>query len=148
MNWEAVSAVGDVFGVLLVIGTLILLIKQISQNTEAIRLQTRVAIADHQMQSIRAPLDSPELLAALSERSGRSPSDTALVSWQRMLLRQWETAHYLYRNGQYDEDEFLAHRETWKTALAMTGMREFWTMVEKSFSEPFRAEINRMISEI
>ena len=37
-------------------------------------------------------------------------------------LRMWENIHYQYRNGLYDESEFIKEREVWRNAVNGRGI--------------------------
>jgi hypothetical protein len=148
MNWDAIGAVGELVGAMVVAVTLVFLIRQIKQNTESLKIQARIAIAEHQYQSIRAPLESPRLLKAAAARGGISEDMLAVHSWCRLILRQWETAYSLHLAGVYDSHEFQAHRALWRAGFESpaTPLSEFWADNQSGFSPGFRAEVNQLLA--
>ena len=75
-----------------------------------------------------------------------SPDDR--FRWDRIsraYFRYWENAHYQYRNGLYDEDEFAGAREAWKSRLSRPGVAAIWCDAEEMYSPEFVAEIERLL---
>ena len=75
MNWEAIGAIGEVMGALVVIVTLGYLAIQIRQNTRALRIQVNQSRADLAVSAGMTTADSvylPSLLLKVRESQPRS----------------------------------------------------------------------------
>ena len=62
-------------------------------------------------------------------------------------LRYHENVYYQYRNGLYDETEYLAQREMWRTnVFAQKGLAELFCDLRHGFSPEFVAEIDGILT--
>jgi len=62
MNWEALSAIGEIVGSGAVLVTLIYLAMQMRQNTASVQASSRQAILDADQQFLFRAMDDPELI--------------------------------------------------------------------------------------
>ena len=64
------------------------------------------------------------------------------------MFRYFENVHYQYRQGLYDEQEFLAHRDAWRLFFenSQTAAKN-WCIYRELVSMQFRKEIDSLIDE-
>ncbi len=158
MNWEAISAVGEILGAAAVVITLAYLVVQLRLNTTAIRAQTRSSITDQALAMSNTIISTPELLDAEVKAAATSPivaGSPVQDKEQRLLFmycmgwfRVWENHFYQYRLGTFDESEFLAYRNSWTEVLQIPLYRETWEQIGSQFSPEFVAEIDSILIEV
>jgi hypothetical protein len=153
MNWEAIGAIGEILGATAVAVTLAYLVVQLRQNTKAMKAQTRSSITDQILDINNSVLANPELLEARDKANSDLPLTAEeqkiltvnMVSW----LRHWENVHFQYRNGTYDESEYLAQRVAWQHQLTVsTFWRERWVAMFGMFSPEFVSELDALLTKI
>ena len=150
MNWDAISAVGEILGALAVLITLIYLARQIRLNTEEVRA-TRVE------GTLRRHSDYNRMLAedkdltriywaavedvhALSEEEKRRWLHLCSV-----MLRDSEVAYYHYCHGHLPEAIHLS-RERWiKRYLGTSGFRWWWGQYSDILDPAFVSYIERIV---
>ena len=135
---------------LTVILGMLLVVLELAQNRETIRAQTRNEIAVTLVDLLSHIPNNPQLAEvvtkALAEES-LTPSE-ALQFEQRIvtMLRYFENVHYQYREGLYDEAEFLTQREAWRIYYANVRPNvEIWCKYRKTFSSEFRVSFDSLI---
>ena len=111
---------GQTIGILAnlaVLGGIILLAYELAQNREMTRSQTRQSIAELLVSLIEIEATDPLLAEIHIKRtSGQTLTpveEYRLVTHNDALWRYRESVHFQYRNGLYDEDEYLALRAVW-----------------------------------
>ena len=95
-----------------------------------------------------APLSlahSPEGLAKLDRDSGEFHMYAYAVQG---ILREFENSYYQHREGLFGDEEFEVRRAKWKVGMATRGWRELWASVRLTFARDFRAEIDRIVTEV
>ena len=134
-----------------IIAGIVLLAYELNQNRVLMRAETRNSIA----QSISAMLSEqardPEISGIyMRGRAGEqlTPLEAEQFGFQVIAwLRIWENQHYQYRQGLYDESEYLAVQELWLRSLREGGMREQWCQQRQVLAKPFFDEVNALLGE-
>ncbi len=161
MNWDAIGAIGELIGAAGVIATLGYLAFQIRQNTRQIaqhELASRAAAANASAQALR---DSRRSVYENSEVTdiwlkGISNSDSLSES-ERYRFRLMITNGI---DGLWDVHSQTTvtglSPEIWKSqgiaiverVIASPGGRRIWALVRDSYTEEFRAEVDRILSSM
>jgi hypothetical protein len=107
----------QLLGNLGVIVGILLLVYELAQNREMTRAQTRNSVAEMLVNLLGAEFGDQEI-AGLQVKRSAGQSLTPVEGYRFEMLQEayWryrENVHYQYRNGLYDEDEYLALREVW-----------------------------------
>ena len=117
----------QLLGNLGVVVGILLLVYELAQNREMTRAQTRNSVAEMLVILLGAEYGDQEM-AEIQVKHSAGQSLTPVERFRFELL-QWaywryrENVHYQYRNGLYDEDEYLALREVWLRDLDTDEMR-------------------------
>ena len=130
MNWQAVSAIAEVVGVIAVVVSLIYLAIQIRQNTKVSRAATRQAIAES-TEKLGDDLINNSDMAAIFVRhlSGGALSPAEKLRLQARCyrdLQHWENVHYQYNEGLLSEDQWRGFRKNLGTLLAIEAYQDYW----------------------
>ena len=151
MNWEAVSAVGQVAGAVLVGVTLIYLARQLRQNTAAMQSSTFLAISASMGATMEVLATSPDLaplmikgqagLAALSHEE-RARFGFAMM----MAFRRVETVVMQRHFGFVDPALTAGFERSAMSVLASTGAREWWEQSKAAFSDVFSSWVDARLA--
>ena len=140
--------IGVIFGILL-------LVFELNQNRELMRAQLRADYAGMLIGQIRSVYENPDLAALMVEGgcaeevgfSCNSVDDLRYSLYWRGRFRSWENLHYQYRVGLYDEAEFLASREGWRTLLTNPKIAANWSSGRSIYSPEFAAEMDALLPD-
>ena len=150
MNWDAIGAVAEALGAAGVIITLVFLVRQLQQNTGAVRASTGHAIAEAYNQiNLRLGLDPDAvdlLMRGARNRDDLSPHERVrhTLFW-RALVGIFQDIHVQFCEGMCDS-------ETWE--LAKLGLLElvstppfaaWWEREQVYFRSGFRSEVDALI---
>jgi hypothetical protein len=81
-------------------------------------------------------------------QSGGDLTEDERIRYRHMAvaeMRYHEDVHYQYRNGLYDEAEFLAQREQWKNNYANKGRKDAFCRVRNGFSPEYVKEVEELL---
>ena len=130
---------------------ILLLVYELNQNRDLMRAQTRNELSQGLIE-ILLELTSDEERANLLYR-GNDGEDLTDYEYRRyanmtiVQLRYHENVHYQYRNGLYDEVEFLAQREQWRnTVFTSEGLVTVFCLIRSGLSPEFVAEIDGLLT--
>lgn len=150
MNWDALGAIGEIGGAATVIATLFYLARQVKHATAVARSSARQVVAQMNVDSSAAGLD-PHIVSLASRKTTLDEELTPdehsnYVRWTLTRMRVFENAHYQYRNGLLDEEEWNGY------AVLIGGLvgtasytHAHWTWAAPSYSASFVAEVKRII---
>jgi len=151
MNWEAVSAVGEILGAIAVLVTLIYLATQIRQHTLATRAVTNSAYAEAGRELNLAVANSPELARVIANwpenPADATPEDRVVIlSFWRAAFHVWANVYRQYREGTLDPAIVTALRKEISTysmgasddseLIPRARMLEFAWSVERFIYDP------------
>ena len=143
MNWEAVSAIGEVVGALGVILTLGYLAIQVRQNSSVVRASTRQAISNTQAEVGFRLSENSELRAAAMQFTALDSTitETELAGhfYLRGLLRTYENQYHQYSDGTFEESIWIGYRNSMWQNFAAPAVREFWKTHRSLYSTEFAA---------
>ena len=153
MNWEALGAIGDLVGAVAVVATLVYLAIQVRQNTRAMQAQTRDSMTTKQMMisgwvATNRPLADAYNLATIGKLQPGTAEVRMYAMLQMGIWREWENSLYQYEEGLFQEGEFAPRRTRWLRSMQSPAARDLWRSTRDEFSPRFRAEIDKIVSEI
>jgi len=153
LNWEAIGAIGEVFGATAVILTLVYLAVQIRQNTQNGRDSAVLnAISDFAHGTDELNRD-PELVRIWFE--GRiNFQELDQLEKQRFALyltsafHRYEIVLYQARRGKLDELAVTGLRSQMRYAFEGPGTREWWRGSRFLFNPEFQEYCDSLVTEI
>ncbi len=151
MNWNAISAIADVIGVIAIVVSLIYVSVQIKQNTKVARAATRQAISES-TENLGSDLISNGEIAEIFVKhlSGKELSPVENLRLQARCYRDmqhWENIHYQYSEGLVSKDQWEGFRKNLFSLLAIDAYREYWEHESFHYSDEFQAEIASLLEE-
>jgi hypothetical protein len=148
MNWDAIGAVGEIFGAIGVIITLAYLASQIRQNTRASKSEALQSLAESGA-SMNAMVVGDEEVARIFS-AGLSDEYEQLNPIERtrftFLIAQWILAYeavYLQHGlGTVTDELFDSRMENLRMWLNTKGGRRAWENSKATFSKSYVAHVN------
>ena len=142
MNWEAVGAIGQLVGVVLVGITLIYLSLQLRQNTSSLKSSTFLAISTlmgSTMEILATNSDlAPLLIKAQSGLDRLSTEERARFGFLMMMaMRRVETVVVQRHFGFIDPELTEGFERSALSALGSNGARQWWETSKGAFSHLF-----------
>ncbi len=112
MNWTAISAIGDLVGVLAIIASLVYVALQVRQNTRAILGNSRQCLLDADLVLISGYIEYAIDPHLIGDEVDLTPADHRRFVWTVIkAIRIREFAWHQYQSGSLDE-------ETWQSYMA------------------------------
>ncbi len=150
MNWEAIGATGEVLGAIAVLVTLVLLLRQLKQNTSALKNQALNSIYGEWIAMTGELQTQPTLRAAyLKDAAGIQLDDEEsmiLVVYFIRMLTVNDKAYHLYLEGSADDFNFLNLKRSLIAVLTTSSFFIDWWAAEKwRYSEPFQELIEKEV---
>ena len=125
---------------------------EVNQNSQMMRTQTRNdvsdSIIDFQWNAINSGLLSVIDRGNADSTSLTDDEKTLLSTFYVTNLRLWENIYYQYRNGLFEEAEFLAEREVWRNRASTPMFLMVYCPVSQAgaLSTDFVQEIDSLMS--
>lgn len=152
MNWDAVGAIGEIVGAIMVLITLIYLSVQIRNNTKEVKSENVHRVTDS-FNQLNLLVASDERLAELWHRgmaNYNDLNDTEKASFGFMQLaafRIYDSLFYQIQRGTGDERQWKGELKTIKWFFSSTGAREWWSEQQFAFSSDFQIYIDEIVRE-
>jgi len=151
MNWEAVGAIGQVVGAVLVGVTLIYLALQLRQNTSALKSSTFVAISTSMGSTMEVlathPDLSPLLIKAQSGLDDFSAAERARFGFLMMMAyRRVEMVVVQRHLGFIDPDLIEGFERSALSVLNSKGARKWWETSKSAFSDLFSSWVDEKVA--
>ena len=156
MNRQHWKDVAEAIGFVAIIASLVFVgietrnsTKQSELNTQALEIAAYQALMSNIDEINALSLESPAAAATMLQIWDGEPTDIEGFQLNRVLyilFRHGDLAYFMYERGAIDEARL-------KSALAPVPIysdagRKFWEIRKGSFTENYRAHIDRMIAEI
>jgi hypothetical protein len=144
MTLEQWAYVAEIFGVILIIASLVYVAQQLRQNTNAQLAASRQATLTADLQLLSMCMDYPEAATGLGDDIEDVRPTAVLVSY----LRIREFAWYQYQSGILDQT-------TWESYMAPTAVvfqsqlaRRIWASNVIKLDTGFRAQVDERIGNV
>jgi hypothetical protein len=147
MNWEAVSAIADVFASIAVLVTLIYLALQIRQAKEQISLAGQLHRADAARGLMSSVSDSDHLAPILAKLGGfnwgETPDSVRIFAWCHAWMRTEEANFRVSAPVQRaTQDQLL---RGW---LSVPWAAQFWTENRAMYDADFAVRLDTLLEEV
>ncbi|MCX2979988.1 hypothetical protein EYC98_03815 [Halieaceae bacterium IMCC14734] len=149
MNWEAIGALADSVGVIVVIVTLIYLTIQLRQNTKAIKHSTDRGVFDDANKWMFTLIENPEI----AELYVSGMQDEKLTSSEKLRFSLLLNTLFVHWNHAFETGAFeIVNNSQIKGVLSRPGGAAYWnrTLVSESISlsDGFIAHVNALDNEL
>ncbi len=149
MNWTKASAIAEILSSVAILITLVYLVVEIQQNSEATQAETRQAILDSDQQFLEFLVASPEL-NLLQYKADLSDEERIRLSYVLLtFVRMRESNWVQYENGTLDDVTWQAHRLLLISQLSAPQSRAWWQNfgVERIFDSEFISLVDELLAD-
>jgi len=151
MNWDAVSAIGQVAGTVLVGISLVYLAIQLRQNTAALKSSTFLSVSTQMGSNMETFASLPEVaplfIKAQAGLDALSAAERVRFGFLMMMaFRRVETVVVQRHLGAIDPDLTIGFERSAMSGLRSTGPRQWWETSKGGFSDLFSAWVDRQLA--
>jgi hypothetical protein len=151
MNWDALGAVGELLGAVLVGTTLIYLAFQLRQNTKALTSSTFQAVSSNMALTMEFFAGDPTISALLLQAQDGLGELTAeervrLGFVMTMAVRRIETVFVQRSLGFIDARLTEGFERSAVSGFATGGAREWWEASKRAFSDDFASWFDQQLA--
>jgi hypothetical protein len=146
---EQIANIADIIGVMLIVASLVYVARQVQQNTELLKSQSRQALLTNDKAAIQTAINERDLFEMLARPEPLSFQDQfRFTMLMIMSLRDREYEFFQYRAGAVDEAAWLSYREVTRLMLDSERRRKWWNTIGNNFFDPeFVAMVEKIISD-
>ena len=146
MSLSELGAVGEFFGSILTLVTLVYLATQIRQNTAQQKREELISV-QHGQNSVVAQLSDPRVMGGyVRTATDQDPSieDRGVCfSWVIQYLNHFQVVHSLYRSGALDDEQYALWVGFAVAIVAPAGVQRWWD--EEDGRMGFQVEVRNLI---
>lgn len=146
MTFENLADLADIVGVIVVIASLIYVARELRQNTDMIRAESRNEIVHGHAQEILALLDYPSVLRAILETE-MDDSAARVHSWLTAHCRSREHEWFQFRNGALDQSAWESYSSSIPIVLSGAKARAWWGHMKGAFNEGFVGHVDELLEK-
>lgn len=149
MNWEAISAITQILGLIVVVVTLVYLAAQVRQGNLLAKSEARQCMieqAQHELYAQMADLSIPYANVKDGPLTEEEQAKLSLFLTAVMRLREWEW--FQYQDGVIDEYVYKAYLEVITIHLGTPRSRKWWsTLGRYAFNSDFVVQVDQLLSK-
>ena len=128
MNLQKFSSLVEAVSSVAVVVTLVVLIVEIRQNTEALNAQSRQALLVSAQNELLASVDHPDASLAIAKPGPLTPEEIVMLdSWLQATMRSREFAWLQYQSGLIDQEQWDTELSVIRLLLAQRRTRLWWS---------------------
>ncbi|MEH6516721.1 MAG: hypothetical protein V7742_08575 [Halioglobus sp.] len=148
MNWEAVGAIGEIIGALVVVITLIYLALQVRQNSLSMRVAAKQEMTRQYSDFVDLLLLNPEMLELYGMAQSGTPMSEEEEFKYFLLMNKaaWYFAamYFQYRAHNLSEDEWAQSKRVIERYCAMPGFSHYWQDNREYFASDFSKYVDEL----
>jgi hypothetical protein len=143
INWEAVQAISETLGLLIVVGSLIYVGLEVRQNAKATRAATMNNIMSNWGEAYRGLSESENvgtlIWKGVQDVNNLEGADRWRFSVQIVaLFHNYQNAHYQWSLGLYDAGAWAAQSKYLANLMSLAGVHSVWEERSVMFSKDFQ----------
>jgi len=152
MNWEAIGAIGEILGAVMVLATLLFLSNQIRQSNRIAQGQAMRDVVGQFNESMQRWADSTETIPivqrGLSDYEGLTNAEKAHFAIRiAPMINQFDLMLRLHQSGQFPTDYLDDFASVCTSVITTPGGKQYWRESSATFSESTVRYLDRLISE-
>lgn len=149
MNWEAISAIAQILGVIVVILTLIYLAAEVRQGNLFAKSQARQRMIEQAEREVYTQMADPSITHANVKDGPLTEEEQAKLSlFLIAFMRQREWEWFQYHDGVIDEDVYKAYHDVIAIHLGTARARKWWKVLGRyAFNKDFVADVDDLLAE-
>jgi hypothetical protein len=148
MTLENLANIADIVGVIAIIGSLIYVARQLRQNTEMMRAESRNEIAHSHQQELHTVTEYPEIMKGLlGADSDLDDNVVRLHMWLTSHCRAREHEWLQLRSGALDQSAWETYSSAMTLVLSGRKARAWWNVMRPSFDEGFVKNVDEILEK-
>jgi len=152
MNWDAIGAVGEIFGALAVFVSLVYLAVQTRNNTRALRSSAFHQVRESFSQVSLAMAADPELAILVNSAvmNEQSLTDNEIIRYHSLLttlVRRGESAYFQSSEGNLQMETWVGIKETLVNALSNDYGVTWLDRASGRFTKEYIEDISKAVHE-
>ncbi len=150
VNWDAISALSEAFGVVAVVISLIFVGFQIRQNAQATRAASMNNIMDNWGDRLLRLSENENIASVLWSGSQDANAVSGVDRWRLSLafggiFHGWHNSYYQWTIGAYESKAWSAQAQYMRNMLTLPGARAMWDERKVMLPEDFQTYIETEI---
>ena len=149
MNWEAISAIAQILGVIVVVLSLVYLAAEVRQGNLFARSQARQRMIEQLEREVYTQMADPSITYANIKDGPLTEEEQAKLSYFLIaFMRQREWEWFQYHDGVIDEDVYRAYHDVIAIHLGTPRARKWWKVIgHHAFNTEFAAEVDELLAK-
>lgn len=149
MNWDAITAISELIGTMVVVVSLIYLATQVRQTNLISQEQTRQRMMELANSQISVIINNPEMSSAWVDPEISKENSVKMANWLTAAFRSREYEWFAYKNGAIDEDMFKTYTGVIPYLLGTKRARKWWEIHGNinEFNSEFCDYVNNLIKD-
>jgi len=139
---------GANFGVLVGI---LLLVYELNQSRELVRSEIRNELSNGVVELLSQTAENGDLASIIFRGNSSdelSPEEGfRYSSFMRAFFRYAANVHYQYRNGMYEETEYVRQRSAWGNLFILNAVAKEWCEYRATFPDELIAELDSLLTQ-
>ena len=143
INWDAVQAISEALGLIVVVASVIFVGLQIQQNTEAARIEGVQNITSEWRHALQGMLTTEQLagvnLRGMLNREGLTGAELLQYNGtMHTLFHVMSNAYFHHRKGAFDDEAFTGIRNQFRLMSGLPGVQAYWEARMEIYPESFQ----------
>ena len=147
MNWDAIGAIGEVLGAVVVLVTLVILVVQLRQNTNEVRASTIQSLHEKSIEVFGESMRSeiPVILAKnQSDEELTSEERQRYVMFLRRNLQLFELVLMHYQQGRLGQEVMDAYNHRMRSHFNFSYWDELWPTIKPTMTKSFQTHMKEL----
>jgi len=146
MSLEQYAYVSQIAGVILIVASLAYVARQLRQNTEMMRAESRNEVVHSNQQEILMLLEHPDVWRGVT---GTEMDDAAvrLHVWLIAHFRAREHEWFQFRHGALDQSAWKSYSSAIPLVLSRQITRDWWHLMKPAFDGKFVEQVNKLAED-
>jgi len=146
MTLELYASIAEIIGVILVIASLIYVARQLRQNAEMMRAESRNAIQNSKQRELFTIVQNPDIWRGFT---GEDLDDESirLSTWLVASLRAREHEWFQFRHGVLDESAWRSYSTAIPIVLASERSRAWWSGMKPVYDKGFAKIVDELLED-
>ena len=149
MSLEYFANLAEVVGVILVVASLIYVAKQLRQNTNSIRAQSRQSVLTASQAELFVTVEKPSITLSIGSSGSLSEEEqVSVASYLFAIFRAREFAWLQHNNGVIDDTQWNTELAVLRFFIDSQRVRDWWANVgQAAYGDEFVAFVNGLCKE-
>ena len=152
-NWDAISAITEVVGVIVVVASLVYVGRQIAQNNQIMRVSAASETLEREFDLVYPVIDDPEFTEIWIKGNDRfkdlsEVEQHRLLFFERRAIVLWHHNYHLRQQGIYPDENWRHQNWIIQNIGRRQSVREAWRQFKGSHEPTFQAYVDDQLDAV